>query len=311
MSRSTAGERDPVPASRSASGHWRGAALLVVTVTLLAGCATVDSRPSPARVATPGPTPLPDPSAATDRPTPTAEPTSAGAVYLALGDSITFGIGVPQPQRNGYVARVADALADAVPPIDETRVFAVPGETATGFLDRRLDDVVRAIDELGPRVGLVTIGLGANELLRTRREPACADRASDACAALVGTATAEAAASLHAIVAGVQSALAASGASDARVLLLAYYNPEAGDLVATSVAGADDVVGCDPQDPEPGLDDRIACVAEARGVELVDLYAAFLGREQELTRIARGDVHPNAAGYQLIADTILATLAPP
>ena len=283
----------PVPASPFARPR-----LAILILAALVGCA----GPSTSSPSAPAASPTIPPRT----PPPASSP--AGAAYLALGDSVTFGIGVPQPQRNGYVARVADALADASPPIGETRVFAVPGETAAGFLERRLDDVVRAIDELGPRVGLVTIGLGANELLRTRREPACADRGSDACAALVDTATTEAAAALEAVVAGVQSALDSAGATEARVLVLAYYNPEAGDLVASSVAGADGVVGCDPDDPRPGLDDRIACVAEARNAELVDLYAAFLGRELELTRIGRGDVHPNAAGYQLIADTIVATI---
>lgn len=255
-----------------------------------------------------GPTPEPSftppatiaPATSTPSP-PVATPATSG-VYLALGDSITFGIGVPQPQRNGFVARVADGLR---PPAAETRVFAVPGETAAGFLQRRLDDVVTAIEELGPRVELVTIGLGANELLRARRAPACeADPPSAACRAVVDAAIGEATDALDAVLAAVQASLAAEG-SDAHVLVLAYYNPDADPLAASTVAGADGVVGCSPADAEPGLNDRIACVAADRGAELVDLYAAFLGREDELTRVARGDVHPNGDGYAVIAARIL------
>jgi lysophospholipase L1-like esterase len=259
-------------------------------------------------------TPSPSASVVASTPRATALPTGtpqarSGGAYLALGDSITFGIGVPRPQRNGYVARVADRLAGVDPPITETRVFAVPGETATGFLERRLDDVVRAVEDLGPRVELVTIGLGANELLRTRRAPACAaDRESAACAAVAERAITEAAESLDAIVASVRGSLDANG-SDAPILLLAYYNPDATALVATTVAGSDGRVGCDPSEARPGLDDRIACVAERRRAGLVDLYAAFLGREAALTRISVGDVHPNADGYQVIADAIIEVLA--
>ncbi|MGH2379688.1 MAG: SGNH/GDSL hydrolase family protein [Candidatus Limnocylindria bacterium] len=203
---------------------------------------------------------------------------------------------------------MADRLATADPSITKTRVFAVPGETATGFLERRLDDVLAAIDELGTRVEVVTIGLGANELLRVRREPACeADPDGEACISAVSAATVEAASALDAVVATVQEALDVQGA-DARILVLAYYNPDVDPIAAATVVGTDGTVACDPPDATPGLNDRIACVAEGRGVEVVDLHAAFLGREAELTRIGDGDVHPNEMGHEVIAEAIADTL---
>ena len=69
------------------------------------------------------------------------------------------------------------------------------------------------------------------------------------------------------------------------------------------------MVACDPLEDRPGLNDRIACIARERSTGLVDLYAAFLGREDELTRFRAGDVHPNGDGYGVIADTILEALA--
>lgn len=284
--------------------RFRAEALLLAAVAL-AGCAS-DPSTSPSPTLTPSTSPSPVVASAVP-----ATPPDDGGVYLALGDSITFGIGVPRPQQNGYVARVADALSGlgTEPRIGATRVFAVPGETATGFLERRLDDVERAIEDLGPRVELVTIGLGANEMLRARRDPACAaDRASDGCRAAVEAAATTAASSLDDVVAGVQAALEAVG-SEAPVLLLAYYNPDLDPLAASSIAGSDGVVGCDPLEQRPGLNDRIACIAETRSTELVDLYAAFLGREDELTRFRAGDVHPNAEGYRVIADAILEEMA--
>lgn len=256
--------------------------------------------------ATPSPPSMPPTPARTPEPTvdPTPSPTSAtGGVVLALGDSVTFGVGVPDPSTQAFPVLLAERLGGL-----EVRVLAVPGETAAGFLDRRTAGAEAAIAEIGDRLELVTIGLGANEILRIRRAPSCIDdRASAECQRIATEAAEEAAAALDAVVVRVRDALAGSG-SDAPILLLAYYNPDVEPIAAATIVGADGAVGCDPNDPAPGLNDRIACVAERRDTGLVDLYSAFLGREDELTGIGTGDVHPTLEGHAVIADAILEVL---
>ena len=135
--------------------------------------------------------------------------------------------------------------------------------------------------------------------------PRCTTRPiSNECRSLVAEAIEGAAAALDSVIARLQEALATDG-SDARILLLAYYNPDPDPLAAEVMAGSDGAVACDSGETRPGLDDRIACVAVSRGVELVDLYAAFLGRERQLTHVAEGDVHPTVRGYRVIADEIV------
>lgn len=286
------------------SGRSPTIVTLGLGMLLLAGCqaageATVSPMPTIRIAPSPSATPTP-----TSVATPTLGPDDAGGAYLALGDSVTFGIGAAEPRTQGYPARLVERMRASTLPIDEVRVLAVPGETAAGFLERRIDDVEAVIDELGEGIDLVTIGLGANEILRTRRDPACVDDPTGAsCRDVATQAAVEAEAALDAVVVRVSDALAAAG-SDAIVLLLAYYNPDVEPGAVATIVGLDGVVGCVTGDPAPGLDDRIACIAERNGVGLVDLHSAFLGREEELTGIGAGDVHPNAAGYEVIAKAI-------
>lgn len=277
----------------------------MLAAVVLAACGEGEDRSleaTPSPPSTPrAPARTPEPTIA---PTPSPTPTTTGGVVLALGDSVTFGVGVPDPSTQAFPVLVAGHLGGL-----EARVLAVPGETAAGFLDRRTAGAEAAIEEIGDRLELVTIGLGANEILRIRRAPSCIDdRASAECQRIATEAAEEAAAALDAVVVRVLDALAGSG-SDAPILLLAYYNPDVEPVAAATIVGADGAVGCDPNDPAPGLNDRIACVAERRGTGLVDLYAAFLGREDELTGIGTGDVHPTLEGHAVIADAILAVLS--
>lgn len=275
----------------------------------------------------------------------------AAPVYVALGDSITFGeTDLSYVQSNGdrgYVGTFADTLAarnGGVRPV----VFnlAIDGETASSFVTNagrtppvvgrgdsplQLENLnygnsnalsqsalfantVAAQRAVGNTVNTISITLGFNELA--------------ALAPTQNTPAAEAAA-----IAQIPSTLAAyrtnyaniltqvrSLAPDADLLLLGYYNPFPADpnSPAAPVFNAGGMA----------LNNTIQGLAAQFGGVYVDNAAAFVGQEALYTYQAVqpagssvsgpfggvlpiGNVHPNALGYNVIAANVAAATAVP
>lgn len=88
----------------------------------------------------------------------------AGArpMWVALGDSLTQGIGAPSHDR-GWVGQVRDRLADDG--LDYAVLnLAVSGATTRDVLERQLPVLAELPEQ--PPVGLVTLMVGSNDLLR-------------------------------------------------------------------------------------------------------------------------------------------------
>ena len=267
------------------------------------------------------------------------------STYIALGDSITFGETdlryIPSDGTNtGYPTRVQDAFG-----IDNLLNFAIDGETADSFQDNtgRTPPVVGRTDvplqlqntnydpddlipqqqrflnavadqrAMGNTVELVTITLGFNEVAALASEPdplaqlpatlaAYRDNYTDVLTTITNT------------------------VPDAELALLGYYNPFPGD----------DNPGTNPAAPlfaqaGPQLNAIIADLADQFDAAFVPTADAFVGREAELTFIDEvgfgdavpephpfgdgtapiGNVHPNAAGYDVIAGRVIAAVPEP
>lgn len=270
---------------------------------------------------------------------------SAASVYVGLGDSITFGEAdlnyVQSNGDRGYVADFAKTLAGqnggTAPMIVN---LAIDGETAASFMsgvgrttpvmgrtDAQLAaqnlnyanspstpqavmfrSLVASESAAGNTINTISITLGFNELGALASLPA-----SQALAMLPGT--------LATYQTNYTNVLTEVRSLELRasLYLLGYYNP----------------FPADPNNPAapifakggPELNAIIQTLATEFNANYVNTAPAFLGKEAALTYISQspagstspgtdpgiepiGNVHPNAPGYQVIANQITATPEP-
>jgi hypothetical protein len=90
---------------------------------------------------------------------------------------------------------------------------------------------------------------------------------------------------------------------NAELLLLNYYNPD-------TIFGPTDIFNIINGLFDNGQTALIDSLAGPFDAKVVDIHSAFVGHETELTFILSGGVHPNDAGYAVIADQMIAATAP-
>ena len=273
-----------------------------------------------------------------------AAPAIAGS-YIALGDSITFGetdLLYRQSYGNrGYVDDFAAYLAGRNGGVTPTVInLAIDGETTRSFtsnagrlppVEGRNDAVLQLENRnyvtsplsqsqlfasavtsqaaIGDAVSTITVTLGFNDL-----------------AALANLPTAEALAAAPATLATYSTQYAGiladirARAPSADLYLLGYYNPFPADP-GSPAAPVFNQYGMQ-------LNGIVQELAGLYGARYVDVAPAFVGREAELTYLDDqphgffrngpqpgaepiGNVHPNEAGYAVIAQRIETTAAVP
>ena len=244
---------------------------------------------------------------------------SAGSMtYLALGDSVAFGetdfLHNPSYGDRGYVSLYANSLASqnggARPNVVN---LGIDGETSTSFFtggqaatplnlnysgtstsqNTAMIESIVAQQASGNTIGAITVSLGANDLFATVGKAgffteSLAQQQADIAQTLAGVRNNYTAllTEIHAL------------APSAKVSLVGYYNPYP-------------ALPNNPITPLAGpaiqfLNAVIAGEAKAFGASYIDTYSAFVGNEATLTHILDPDanVHPNDAGYALIANAI-------
>ncbi len=228
--------------------------------------------------------------------------------YMALGDSLAFGVGVPDPSSSGYVALVHDALrgSERYREVGLDLVnLASPGATSSdlvapgGQLDAAITEIGRR-QEAGAssaeKVEIISIDIGGNDLLAlaTRDSPCIKDPSGDACRERLGQ-------TLSALQRNLTETLRRlrEAAPEAVIFAIDLYNPYSGtgnslegiaDLGVQELNGVTGAVTADP-----GL-----------GVKMVDVYELFRGRGRQW--IAADGIHPNENGHKVIAEVLLAAI---
>src|SRR6266542_1102021 len=247
------------------------------------------------------------------RVTPSKDGRISGPLYIALGDSLSAGVGATGfDPKKGFVGLVHDAL-----PPD----FALLNLGVAGFDSRELIDkgeLQRATTEIKDRNGdrnpdndvkAVTLEIGGNDLLDIffdfvlpGRCPSVAEGLQKPeCVQQLRNALDLYEPNLDKILSTLQQA-----DPQLNIFLMTLYNPFSGASPVLDELGELSLEGR-PDTPFPeGLQDIIRRQAQAHGVHLVEVYPLFEGKAHEY--IAGDTIHPNDTGYRVIADAVIAEM---
>ena len=222
--------------------------------------------------------------------------------YVALGDSLAFGVGASDPAAQGYVGLTFDGLRKS----DRYRErglelvnLSVPGATSSDLLlpGGQLQAALREISERqDDRVEIISIDIGGNDFLAlgTPGSSCLSDPLGDPCRQRFVDLVDGLQANLTQVVRSLRDA-----APRADILIVGLYNPYSGTGTALEVP-ADFVI--------QQLNDVLRSVAADPDLraKMADILDLFGGRGAQW--IAADGFHPNDKGYTVIAEALLAAI---
>lgn len=254
---------------------------IFILATLLAGCARESQLPTQGRAAVP----------------------YAERLYLAVGDSITAGIGASHPEK-GF-APLFGAYRDQWHPGTLTWNAGVDGATTYDIIQDVIPSLPVSLAALGRKPDVITVLLGVNELIRVYPSGP-SDGAVFGCTYAQGVSW-----SYHfrsRLSEGIVKPLLRAGSPGCRMALLNLYESTSGAGYAVTCFGPEWLNGGSAQCLWPdGLrvweeyNRRIAEVAGENGILLIDLASAFQGHMEDYVTIPLLDIHPTDAGHAAIA----------
>jgi lysophospholipase L1-like esterase len=234
-------------------------------------------------------------------------------LYLALGDSLSEGVGASDRQTTAFVPLVHEGLGEGW----ELTNLGHSGDTSAqlhehGHMDEAISliDSRNADDDSTNDVRLVTLEIGGNDLLGLFFDLVVPGRCPtleeslerDECVGALEDALGRFRPNLQMALDRLHEA-----DPDLQVVLMTLYSPFSGDTFLATPAleqlGELALEGL-PNTPFPdGLNDIIREEAEGRDVTLVDLWPLFEGKAGDY--VAGDYIHPNDEGYRVMAEAVL------
>jgi acyl-CoA thioesterase I len=242
-------------------------------------------------------------------PLPSAIGTEQVPVYLALGDSLAFGVGASNPSTTGYVPRVYQSLSGSeryregglelinlsVPGAKSSDLLAADGqlERALNIIGERQQDASPAANE----VEIISIDIGGNDLLAlvAPGSPCLQSASVEPCRAAFGEVLSAIQTNLNETIRRLRLA-----APEAIIVVVDLYNPFSGTgdlrepIADLGVGQANGVIG--------------AVVANTElQAKAASVFQLFSGRGGQW--IAPDGIHPNDNGHAVIAEAVIAAIA--
>jgi len=259
-------------------------------------------------------TELPAGSPSTGAPTvtPTPGPTGPLPLYLALGDSLSAGVGASDGPRRGWVG-----LVNATLPEWDLLNLGVSGDDSRellfgGPLDEGLRHIaLRAADaESGNEVGAITLEIGGNDLLDIYFDlvipgdcPSLVEALQrNFCVNALETALADYGSNLAQTLQRLVEA-----APETPIFLMTIYNPFSGGASVIDEMGVLALEGQEGTAFPKGMNDIIREVGAKASVTVVEWYELFLGKQSEY--IAQDLIHPNDTGHAVMAAAVVEAMA--
>jgi lysophospholipase L1-like esterase len=217
------------------------------------------------------------------KPSPPQPPPSSHGLYIALGDSISEGLGASSPSKS-WVSLYFSYLATSGSGVTRLHNLAFRGHTSTDLRRFRLAGAVGLIDNSDDTLR-VTLDIGINDRCANASDPQC-----------------PIAANLRAILTTLNEALARD-AGDETIQIMEYYNPHVGTPQEAEMRryllGSDLKVDCSGAGGALGLNDLIHCIGLENGAVPVDVLPVFDAAGESFLDIDH--THPNDAGHRGIA----------